>query len=364
MRGTPKLSKRAGSPFWYITFSQGRRSKRYSTGTADRKQAERVLAQYLLERQKPQLQDDDEIKVIDMLERYEIKKAEDATVGYHMRHLKPFFEDMALSQINNQTIRSYTAKRLAQKTKQGKRDGNRFVSSGTVRRELDTFSAALGYAHTEGYIKSVPHIEKPEPSAPRDRWLTYDEAGKLLAAAADNKRLLAFIEIAMNTAARPSSIIELKWFQVDMEKRLIHFNPEGRKQTKKHRPSVSMNDNLFAVFKAARTRTKSEYVLGGIKSIKQQFKRACDRAGIKGVTPYTLRHTAITWAIRDGHSLALAGQLAGHRDPRTTMRYAKHDPSFTSEIVSSLATGAQLAHKVAKNIKNTQNASDKKVVKQ
>lgn len=303
----------------------------------------------------------DRVRVIDMLERYEENK-QDATIGYHMKHLKPFFEDMMLSQINNQAIRQYISKRTSQKTTQGKRKSKRNVSPSTVRRELDTLSAAFGYYRREGYIKEVPFIEKPAPSQPKERWLTHDEAGKLLAAAVTNKRLMLFIEIAMNTGARPSSILELKWFQVDLDSRLIHFNPEDRKQTNKHRPTVYINDSLLGSLLSAKM--DSEYVLGGIKGVKHTFKRACERAGIEGVTPYTLRHTAITWAIRDGHSLALAGQLAGHRDPRTTMRYAKHDPSFTENITSSLATGAQLAHKIAKNIKNKASASNKRLKNQ
>lgn len=299
-----------------------------------------------------------------MLERYEEYKAADATVGYHMKRLKPFFKEMALSHISNQIIREYTGKRLVTKVTIGTEKGDRTVSPATVRRELDTLSAAFGYARREGYIKEVPHIEKPKASQPRERWLTHEEAGRLLEAAASNKRLLLFIEIAMNTGARPSSIIELKWFQVDLEERLIHFNPEGRTQTHKHRPTVYINDGLLASLLQAGKKKKSEFVLGGIKGVKHTFKRACERAGLEGVTPYTLRHTAITWAVRGGHSLALAGQLAGHKDPRTTMRYAKHDPSFTSDIVGSLATGVQLAHKMAKKAKNGAKSSKKNTVKQ
>lgn len=347
MRGTPKLNKRPGSPFWYITFSEGRRSRRFSTGTGNRSQAERVLAQFLLERKKPQVSD--EILVIDMLERYEAYKAGDATVGYNMKHLKPFFKSVAYSQVCNPLIREYTDMRLSQFAIRGKEKSKRKVSPSTVRRELDTLGAAFGYCRREGWIQDIAYIEKPKASKPRERWMTHKEVARLFAAAKHNKKLTLYIEIALNTGQRPSSILELKWFQVDLDSRLIHFNPEGREQTHKHRPTVYINDSLLPSLLGVKKR--SEYVLGGIKSVKHAFRRACERAGLKGVTPYTLRHTAITWAVREGHSLALAGQLAGHKDPRTTMRYAKHDPSFTAGVVGSLATGAQLAHKMSKNVK-------------
>lgn len=297
-----------------------------------------------------------------MLTRYADYKKADATVGYHMKHLKPFFENIFFSQISNQVMREYAERRSLQRVTRGNKKGDGTVSMATIRRELDTLSAAFGFARREGYIKEVPHIEKPVASPPRERWLTHEEAGKLLVAAQDNKRLLLFIQIAMNTGARPSSILELKWFQIDLPSRLIHFNPEGRAQTHKYRPTVYINDGLLVALKTAKK--SSEYVLGGIKSVKHAFRRACERAKIKGVTPYTLRHTAITWAIRDGHSLALAGQLAGHRDPRTTMRYAKHDPSFTKDITSSLATGVLLAQKSAKKGKKPKIAANKRLKKQ
>lgn len=297
-----------------------------------------------------------------MLTRYAEYKKDDATVGYNMKHLKPHFKDMFLSQITNQTIREYSAKRINSKAIRGIDKSARNVSPSTVRRELDTLGAAFGYAKREGYITEVPHIEKPESSQPRERWLTYDEARKLLLAAQTNKRLLLYIVLALNTGARPSSILELKWFQVDLGERLIHFNPEGRKQTHKYRPTIYINDSLLASLLG--TKKKSEYVLGGIKSVKHAFRRACERAEIEGVTPYTLRHTAITWAIREGHSLALAGQLAGHRDPRTTMRYAKHDPSFTKAIATTLDTGVLLAQKSAKKGKKRQPSLNKNKRKQ
>lgn len=348
MRGKPKLVRRSDSPFWfiYIPPANGRGQTRFSTGEEDYSQAERVFAQWLLERKKPELSPLDEIRVSDVLTRYEEHKINDATVGYHMKHLKPFFKIVTLAQINNALIREYTKHRTSSYATRGRETAKRKVSPATVRRELDTFSAALGLARREGYIKEAPHIEKPPASAPKERWLTYAEAGRLLKAANDNKRLRLFIEIALNTGARPSSILDLKWFQVDLRSRLIHFNPEGRTQTKKHRPTVYINDSLLASLRGAKK--KSEYVLG-VKSLKKGFLFACKRAKLKGVTPYTLRHTAITWAIREGHSLALAGQLAGHKDPRTTMRYAKHDPSFTKEITATLDTGQLLAKIRPKN---------------
>lgn len=370
MRGKPKLIKRKDSPYWFIYIPQSRefRAQRLTTGTGDYNQAEAIFAQWLLERKKPELTPLDEIKITDMLERYSEYKKEDVTVGYHMRHLKPYFKNIVLSQINNLLLREYTAHRTSQKVKRGNKIGNKLISQATVRRELDTFSASLGLAHKDGYIKDIPYIEKPQASPPRERWLTVEEYARLLAAC-ERDYLKIFIAIAMATSARPSSIFDLKWFQIDWEARLIHFNPPGRRQTHKHRPSVYINEHLYPLLEKMRDKTASEYIISRkngtrVRSIKKGFEQACARAGLEGVTPYTLRHTAITWAIQGGKSLAQAGQLAGHKEPRTTSRYAKHDPSFTKDTVAVLATGAQLAHKMAEIIKIKSDSSKNKVNKQ
>lgn len=310
----------------------------------------------MLSEKTPQLTSSQEIKVIDMLIRYEAHKKDDATVQHNMKHLKPYFEKMRLSHVCNQVIREYVLQRQQHKVTIGKRKSSKAPSLSTIRRELDTLSAAFGFARREGFIKEAPFIEKPAPAAPRERWLTYEEFSRLQAAASGP--LTLYLKIAIYTAARPSAIYALKWFQVDMKHRLIHFNPEGRQQTRKHRPSVAINDTLYAALKTAKK--DSGYVLGGVKSLKKSFANACKAAKLKGVSPYTLRHTAITWAVQGGHSLANVGHLAGHKDPRTTMRYAKHDPSFTRAIVDTLANGQELAKKSAKKGKKRQPITNKK----
>lgn len=361
MRGTPKLDKRKGSPFWYITFSAGRRSKRFSTGTGNRSEAERVLAQFLIERRQTQALD--ELYVSDLLERYQAKKPNDMALEYNLRNLRPYFKDYAVSQLTRHSVNDYAEHRLKQYVVLGKGKGKRTVSPATVKRELDMLGAALNFGKREGLITEVPYFEKPKPSKPRERWLTQEEVQALFAASS-TANLTAFLHIAINTAARPSSVLELTWQQVDLEKRLIHFNPVGREQTKKYRPSIYINDSLLAFLTAWQDKCKSEFLCGGVKSIKKSFKASCDAAGIAGATPYTLRHTAVTWVVREGFSLALAGQLAGHKDPRTTMRYAKHDASFTAGVVTALASGVQLAHKIAKRGKKTKTAANKTKGKQ
>lgn len=369
MRGKPKLDKRNDSPNWfiYIPKSGEQRAQRLTTGTPDYREAELIFAQWLLERKKPELSSLDQIKVNDMLTRYAEHK-HNVTVDYHLKHLLPYFKGMVVSQVCNPVCRDYATHRTTQKVIRGISKGNKLVSPATVRRELDTLSAALNFGKTEGYLFEAPHIEKPEAALPRERWLSIEEFARLIAAC-ERDYLKVYISIAIATSARPSSILDLKWFQIDLAARIIHFNPPERRQTHKHRPSVAINDMLFPVLEMTREKTKSEFVIARkngkrVESIKKAFKAACNRAKLTGVTPYTLRHTAITWGIQAGKSLAQMGQLAGHQEPRTTSRYSKFDPSFTKDTVDVLATGALLAHNMAETIRNDAKQSKKKAKKQ
>jgi integrase/recombinase XerD len=54
-------------------------------------------------------------------------------------------------------------------------------------------------------------------------------------------------------------------------------------------------------------------------------RSACDRAGLPRVGAHRLRHTAATEMLRAGASLAEIGQVLRHREPKTTVIYAKVD---------------------------------------
>lgn len=54
--------------------------------------------------------------------------------------------------------------------------------------------------------------------------------------------------------------------------------------------------------------------------VKQQFKKACERAGVKDATLHDLRAKSITDAKKQGHD---PQKLAGHSDARMTERYIR-----------------------------------------
>lgn len=63
-----------------------------------------------------------------------------------------------------------------------KRRAREGAGPGTTRTELEALRAALRWAHRQNLIATVPALYLPPRPIPRERWLTRDEAERLIAA--------------------------------------------------------------------------------------------------------------------------------------------------------------------------------------
>ena len=86
-------------------------------------------------------------------------------------------------------------------------------------------------------------INKPEPK-PQDVIPTFEQLASLLDSEG-SEVLQRYDILALNTRARPEAILQLKIKgQVDFDNSLVNLNTSGRKQTKKHRPTIRLTANL------------------------------------------------------------------------------------------------------------------------
>ena len=76
--------------------------------------------------------------------------------------------------------------------------------------------------------------------------------------------------------------------------------------------------------------------IGGqrVGDIKTAFEGARDRAGLADVTPHTLKHTAITWAMQKGMQLDDAASYFGTSRETILRTYWKHSPHFQEAAVA------------------------------
>jgi len=327
MRGQPKLIKltdKSGnlkSPNWYIYVNTGEGDCRVSTGHRigeEDAEAQLFFHRYCLDLEKPIAKDPGQLMLAQALKDYYEEHAQYTATAkhfkYHEKRLNTGFPAMLVSQLTPSGVKKYV------------RDcQNQGESNGTVRRDLEVLQAALNHEVAEQRITHAPKIKKPEPPAPRDRYLTTEEVERLMAECTED-HLRSFCVLMFNTGQRPGAIENLKWFQVNFAEREIHFEHSSKYKNKKAR-TVVMNNEVYNLLLKLFDRKQTEYVLERYfakkqKSVpagcvKKSFAAAVKRAGLANVGRYTLRHTVLD-RLNDVADEKTASDIGGHSNTRTT----------------------------------------------
>jgi integrase len=233
--------------------------------------------------------------------------------------MKSFWENVDPEQIDDAMCRKYAAMRK--------------VGPATLRYELSMLSVALRHAN------KPRKVWRPEAPERKVRHLTHSEFERWYAQVkAPHAQLYALL--GLYTMARPTAILQLTWDRVDFDRRQIDLNPRGRRQTKKRRPVVALNDEALDALQSAHKGRQSEFVIERgakpISNIKKAFQAASKRSGIH-VTPYTLRHTGAVWAAEAGASMDELAQFMGHDDSATTStHYARYSPGHLRGVATKV----------------------------
>jgi integrase len=353
------------SPRWYVQWQEGGRSKRRSTGTSDRAEAEGFLSAFRLELERYPVEP---IQMAQLLDFYiESRRSEIASIGraeLAARHLKGFYGTALVENCGPSSQRLYTAHR--------RRQG---VKDDTIARELGVMSAAFGFAVKHEKLAQAPAVVMPQKGAAKDRFLTRPEAAKVLRhfrsgwtdmhgvrgryepmtvdpktgrgikAGQRTQHLLLFTRLGLYTGARSTAILELTWDRVDFRRGLIRYPVPGRRETTKGRAVVPMSPRLRRMLAAAKraydqSGEEHNHVIAWrgkpCARIVRAFSSHMDELGLSDVTPHTLRHTCATWAAQNGQPLFLVGKLLGQSVVSTTERYAKHQPEALLAVMAGV----------------------------
>lgn len=116
----------------------------------------------------------------------------------------------------------------------------------TVNRYLATIRNVLRTARDEWqWLDSVPKVRLLADEVQRDRWLTREEAARLIAACP--LHLAALVRFALATGCRAREITGLEWDRVDLGRRTAWLD-----RTKNGTPrGVPLNEDAVAVLKEA-----------------------------------------------------------------------------------------------------------------
>lgn len=317
------------SSAWYIVWSEGRRSRRFSTKTTDKIAARKVLARFAAAEDAPP----ETFTVRDLCDAYLKDREEDPHVHYpkairnSLNHIKAHFGDLPPSMVSPMTVKAYTAQR------------RKLVADSTISKELRFLRQALKYGVRNSWMTVEPAVAIPGESEPRDRFLTREEFARLYFHASP-LHLRVFLALAISTAARGKHILSLKWDRVDFQRGFVRYR-KGASANKRTAP-IPMNAPLRAVLaKAFEARGPSGYVVEwegeAVKSVRTAYERACRRAGLDDAHRHDLRRTAASWAVEAGTPIEQVAQMLSDTVETTRKHYAQFGPEYLRGAVNSIA---------------------------
>ncbi|MDC8803877.1 site-specific integrase [Halomonas pacifica] len=337
--------KRAGSPYWWASYTERGKRIRRSTGTTDITEAKALESQWRAQAHREQHwgakapRTFEEVMVEYLKGSAHLRSIE--TLKMQTQTLRGFFGGREVGSITGMDIKAYIRWR---------REAGR--ANATINRELAALSSAINYCNREwdwGMTNPVKGRLLKEPHH-RERYLTRAEVGRLISEARALRQgdLLAdFIELAVHTGCRRGELLGLEWSRVTLEKGRETITLNAR-HTKSGKPrQVPLNAAAVAAIKRRAT-WRAEHAPGSpwvfcrpgggpVKSLRNGFERAAGEAGLTDLRIHDLRHTAASWLVTDGVPLEVVKELLGHSSITMSERYAHLAPHRVREAVNRLS---------------------------
>lgn len=326
--------------------------------------AHQALAEYLREAHRParterRLAD---IPLADVLSVYVddvVRPHPDAArIAKRIARLTEWWGAKSLAQVTGATCRAYTTSR---------------GTPGGARRDLQDLSAAIGHHHREGYHREIVKVALPKRGEARERWLSRDEIARLVwamwrareggaGATKDGnttvgrhtmRHLARFVLLAYATASRPGAVLTASWHAaagrsyLDLDAGVFYRLREGGRATNKRQPPVRLPGSILAHLRRWRRLSgpdASGFVVEWrgepVARVKVGFATAVRLANLgAGISPHTLRHSAITHMMQRGVSTYEAGGFAGMGEAVLRRHYAHHHPDHMGEAVAAMGSG-------------------------
>jgi integrase len=229
-------------------------------------------------------------------------------------------------------------------------------SAQTIRHVLAALRQVFNFAKRHGLYAGdnpVSLVKKPSADARRLRFLTHDEADRLLAALAERESNVHDMALlALHCGLRAGEIFSLTWGDVDMERGVLILRDTKSGKTR----AAYMTEAVAAMLGAMERRGHNDLVFlsangGRIVQITETFNRVVAALGFNnGVTDprqkvvfHTLRHTFASWLVEQGVDLYSVKELMGHGTLAMTERYSHLSPDKLRRAVKTLEAGMDKA---------------------
>jgi len=325
---------------WWMCFTyKGRQIKR-STETRDRRLAGTIYSKVMTQLAENQWLDKlegEDRTFRDLADKYINEYAK-----YHKRdwekdqarlkgNILPFFGETIVTEITPKMLSAYKHHRY-----------EKGVKAATINRELTLMKHMYTMAIKEWEWcrdNPVKRVSMEKEGRPRDRWLTHEEEKRLLRNCP--QWLGEIVTFALNTGMRQGEILGLKWRNVDLLRGIatLEITKNGERR------SIPLNQTAWNLLRSmSKVRyLASDYVFtssAGTRidsgNLRREYMKALKKAKITGFCFHDLRHTFATRLVQSGVDLYKVQRLLGHKDIKTTQRYAHHYPESLRNGVEML----------------------------
>ncbi len=311
------LYKRKDSPFWWVKLTVCGRRVSESTGTADRRQA-----QEFHDRRKAELWEQQRLGVKprrmweEAVLRYLDEERDKKSINdkkLNLRWLQPRLEGTDLTHISRDVVDGLI--------QESQRTG---ASNATTNRRIRLLRAVLRRAHLEWeWIDKLPRFRMLEEPQGRVRYLSREEAARLMAELPEHLRAMACFALA--TGLRQSNVTRLRWSHVDLERGAAWVEATDAKG--KQAIPVPLNAEAVQVIEEQRGKNPEWVFTFRGEPVKFQtstkaWRKALKRAGIENFRWHDLRHTWASWHAQGGTPMHVLQKLGGWRTPLMVQRYA------------------------------------------
>ncbi|MGA3282610.1 MAG: tyrosine-type recombinase/integrase [Smithella sp.] len=343
---------------WWMSFTHNGKQIRRSTETDDRKLAIRIfdkLRGEIAEGKWFEKLPGKDYTFTELINKYleeysAVNKAKSSNLRDKgiAKHLREYFGNIILTDITPRQISEYKVKR--------RKDG---VSPRTINYELTVIGHAFNIAMREwGWVENNPvnKVQKERINNAIERWLTLDEEKKLLFSSP--KWLQEIIVFAINTGLRESEILDLKWSQIDLDRRTIIILEQKNRGV----DTLPLNETALNVLL---DKNESEHTATGLvftnpkkerigtSHLIKSFHKAIRISGIAKLRFHDLRHTFASRLVQGGADLFSVQKLGRWRNTSMVMRYAHHQPeSLRSAIEVMDKVGGGIITNLSQSLKN------------
>jgi integrase len=255
-----------------------------------------------------------------------------------MKRLEAFFGNILLTNITVAYLRAYRHERVMSTKANGER-----LNVSTVNRELSTLRTMLNEALVNDWITVNP-FSKTRPGEliriaderKRQTVLTRSQEEKLLKAFDETRSrrgMKTVIIAALDTGARKGELLKIRWHDIDFEARVIRNvqSYKGKSVACREVPLTARlgsallrlldQQNGLSPQRKLKKNFSDKFVFPFTKSrVQYHWDKVCVETDLQDVHFHDLRHTTGT-RLAPEMELALVGQVLGHTDPKTTLRY-------------------------------------------